>query len=314
MAYVASYKILTLAMNKVLITGASGLIGTRLTELLLQREYGVSHLSRSKKQGIKTFVWDVEKGELDPEALQDVDTVIHLAGEGVADKRWTKKRKQQILESRTRSTALLVKHLNENQSVKTLICASAIGYYGFNSGDAELNEESPAGNDFLAQVVKQWESQADKIKNKRLVKIRIGIVLSHNGGAFVEMTRPIRFGFGAPLGTGTQQISWIHIDDLCKMFIYVMEHEQMKGAYNATGPYAVTNKELTQKIAHALHKPLWLPPVPAFVLKMMLGEMADIVLNGSVVSSEKIQQAGFKFKFSDLDSALKDLLQQSSML
>ncbi|HEY3430174.1 MAG TPA: TIGR01777 family oxidoreductase [Cyclobacteriaceae bacterium] len=297
-------------MNKVLITGASGLVGTRLTEILLQRGHQVSHVSRSKKQSVKTFVWDVEKGKIDSEAFKDVDTIIHLAGEGVAEKRWSKRRKQEILESRTKSTALLARHLAENQHVKTVICASAIGYYGFDKADAELTEESPAGNDFLAQVVNQWEQEADKIRDKRLVKFRIGIVLSHRGGALVEMTKPIRWGLGAPLGTGHQYISWIHLDDLCNMFMFAIENQGINGVYNATGPYAVTNKELTKKIAQALHKPLWLPPVPAFVLKIIIGEMADVVVSGSVVSSKKIQETGFKFMFPVLERALENLLEE----
>jgi uncharacterized protein (TIGR01777 family) len=298
-------------MSKILITGASGLIGTQLTHMFLQRGHEVSHLGRSKKSGnVPSFTWDVERGVIDDEAFKNVDTVIHLAGAGVADKRWTEKRKREILQSRTQSTALLARYLEKNQHVKTVVSASAIGYYGFGFDDQEFTEESKAGSDFLAQVVKAWESEVDKISRKRVVKLRIGIVLSAEGGALKEMATPVRLGVGAPLGSGKQQISWIHIHDLCRMFMQAAEDHTMHGAYNATGPYAITNKELTQAIAKQLRKPLWLPAVPAFVLKIMIGEMADIVLSGSKVSSQKIRQAGFTFQYPTLEGALADLLKR----
>ena len=296
-------------MNKILITGASGLIGTRLTEMLVKLGHEVSHLGRTKKEDkVPSFLWNVDRGIIDDQALKGVDTVIHLAGAGVADHRWTKKRKQEILESRTRSTALLARYLAQNQNVKTVVSASAIGYYGFGLTDKEFVEESNPGNDFLAQVVKTWEGEVDNIQNKRVVKLRIGIVLSEKGGALKEMMLPIRWGLGTPLGTGKQYISWIHLDDLCRMFVKAVENSSMNGVYNATGPYAVTNFELTRAIAKALHKPLWLPSTPAFVLSILVGEIADIVVNGSVVSSKKIQQTGFEFLHQTLDKALKDLL------
>ncbi len=295
-------------MSKILITGASGLVGTRLTEMLIQQGHEVAHLGRTKREGkIPSFVWDVDHGIMDEQALKAVDTVIHLAGAGVADERWTEKRKQEILGSRIKSTALLASYLGKNQNVSTVVSASAIGYYGFGLGDAEYTEESNPGNDFLAKVVEAWEGEVDKIQNKRVVKLRVGIVLSEKGGALKEMASPIRWGVGAPLGTGKQHMSWVHIDDLCRMFIKAVEDYTMKGAYNATGPYSVTNDELTRAIAMTLHKPLFLPSIPAFVLNILVGEMAVIVLNGSIVSSKKIQQTGFKFQFSNLNQALVDL-------
>lgn len=253
-------------------------------------------------------MWNVEKGMIEEDAFDGVDAVVHLAGAGVADQRWTKKRKQEILESRTKSTALLAHHLENYPRVKAVVSASAIGYYGFGLTDKEYTEESNPGTDFLASVVSAWEGEVDKIQNKRVVKMRVGIVLSEKGGALKEMMKPIQWGVGAQLGTGKQYMSWIHLDDLCRMFMRAVEDQTMRGAYNATGPYAVTNKELTRALAKALHKPLWLPPVPKFVLKIVVGEMADIVLNGSIVSSKKIQQAGFTFQFNSLEEALNDLL------
>ncbi|MFM9839885.1 MAG: TIGR01777 family oxidoreductase [Cyclobacteriaceae bacterium] len=298
--------------HKILITGASGLIGSRLTELLLRKGHHVSHLGRSKRVGsVSSFVWDVEKKSIDLQALEGVDTIINLAGAGVADKRWTTQRKKEILESRTHSTQLLFETLkNQKHSVKTLVGASAIGYYGFGLHDEVFTEESNAGNDFLASVTKQWEEETDRIASLgvRLVKLRIGIVLSEKGGALIEMAKPIRLGVGSPLGTGQQYLSWIHIDDLCAMFIKAMEDEKMQGAYNAVGNGWITNEELTKAIARVLKKPLWLPTVPAFAMKIVLGEMADIVLNGSKISSEKIQKTGFQLKYAEVDGALRNLL------
>ncbi len=297
--------------NNILITGASGLVGTRLTELLLNKGYSVSHLGRSKKEGlVKTFVWDINHSIIESGALNSIHTIIHLAGAGVADKRWTKERKQEILESRTKSSALLYNELKNSQhSVTSFISASAIGYYGFEDNKNLLTELSDPGNDFLAQVTKEWEQEVDKISSLgiRVVKLRIGIVLSEKGGALKQMALPIKLFAGSPLGTGQQPLSWIHLDDLCAMFIKAVDDDQLKGAYNATGLYAVTNQEMTKAIAKVLNKPLFLPAVPAFALKIMLGEMADIVLNGSKVSSEKIQHAGFKFQFANLEDALNDL-------
>ena len=298
-------------MNNILITGASGLIGTRLTEMLLLKGHQVSHLGRSKKSGsIKSFTWNVDLQQMDENALQGIDTIIHLAGAGVADKRWTEKRKQEILESRTRSTQLLFYALKKgNHQVTTFVSASAIGYYGFESNE-ELTEKSLAGNDFLANVTRHWEEEVGKIEslNIRVAKIRIGIVLSEKGGALKEMMLPVKFFVGAPLGSGNQYLSWIHIDDLCSMFCKAVEDKNMRGAYNGVGTHPVTNRALTRAIAKVLGRPMFLAPIPNFIMKVIIGEMADIVLGGSKVSSSKIQQAGFSFQFDTLDKALRDLL------
>jgi uncharacterized protein (TIGR01777 family) len=299
-------------VKKILITGASGLVGRRLTELLLQKGYQVFHLGRSNKGGsVPAFIWDVEKKKMDSAALADVDTVIHLAGAGVADKRWTNDRKKEILESRTKSTALLFQALKtEKHHVTTFISASAVGYYGFGLSDEVFTEESKSGSDFLANVTRQWEEEVEKISvlGIRVVKLRIGIVLSEKGGALAEMAKPIKLGVGSSLGSGKQYLTWIHLDDLCAMFAKAIDDQQMRGVYNAVGPQWVTNIEMTKSIARVLKKPLWLPPIPNFVMKIVLGAMADMVLNGSKISAEKIQRAGFQYKFTNLDEAVKDLL------
>lgn len=297
--------------KKILITGASGLVGTRLTEMLLEKGHHVSHVGRTKKSGrVLSFVWDVEKNEIEQEALVGVDTIIHLAGAGVAEKRWNENRKKEILVSRTKSSALLYQTLNKgNHGVKTFVSASAIGYYGFCLDERIFTEDSKPGSDYLAQVTKQWEESVDPISELgiRVTKLRIGIVLSNKGGALQEMAKPIRYGVGAALGSGNQYLSWIHIDDLCALFVKAAEDEKMHGAYNAVCD-CVTNKEITKSIAHILKKPLWLPPVPAFMMRIIIGEMAMIVVNGSKVSSDKIRATGFVFQYTDLEKALVDLL------
>jgi uncharacterized protein len=301
-------------VGKILVTGATGLIGSRLLPMFRERGHDVAHIGRQKTETEHAgFIWDIQKHYLDPRALENVDTIIHLAGAGIADKPWTEARKREILESRTHSTRLLFQELKKrNHQVKTFVAASAIGYYGFESGERMLTETDPPGNDFLADVVRKWEAEVDQIETLgvRVVKVRIGIVLSNDGGALKEMAKPVRFSVGAPLGKGTQGISWIHIDDLCRIFVHVVENSELTGAFNGAGPYPVTNRELTEAIAKTLGKRILLPPVPAFVMRLLLGEMADLVLKGSRVSSQKIQDTGFRFQFNTLESALSDLLKK----
>lgn len=301
--------------NNVLITGGTGMIGQRLTQMLQDKGYEVAHLSRSRSndQPVKTFVWNIQRREIEPEALQWANYVVHLAGAGVADKRWTKSRKEIILKSRTESTHLLhetIANLGEHQ-IKAFISASAIGIYGTDTGSATLYESSPQGDDYLADVVKKWEAGVDEIKrlNIRTAKLRIGVVLSKEGGALPRIVQPIRLGAGAPLGSGQQYISWVHQDDLCQLFVYALEHENIEGVYNAVAPRPVTNEELTKRAAKTLHKPLFLPNVPAFAIRLAFGEMASIVLGGNRVSSKKLEEEGFSFQYAHIDKALADLLQ-----
>lgn len=298
--------------KNILITGASGLIGKELTALLQTKDYVVSHLGRkNNNKNIPSFVWDINKQHVDPKAMQSSSVVVHLAGAGVAEKRWTTERKKEILESRTLSTRLLCNSLKEgNHAVDTVVCASAIGFYGFHDESNALHEDDKPGFDFLADVVKQWEKEADAIATLgiRLVKIRIGVVLSKDGGALKEMAKPVKFFVGSPLGSGEQYISWIHINDLCAIFLKAIEDNSMHGAYNAVAPNPVTNRTLTQYIATTLHRPLLLPAVPGFALKLILGEMADLVLRGSNVSAQRILNTGFTFQYTNAEEAVKNLL------
>ncbi len=300
--------------HHILITGASGLIGKELTSLLLQQGHEVTHLGRSKREGqVASFTWDVDKQQIDERAFEGVDTIIHLAGAGIADKRWTPSRKQEILESRTLSTRLLYQELQRGKhEVKTVISASAIGYYGFDGSTHIFTEDSKPGTDFLAQVTQQWEQEVDAIATLgiRVVKIRIGIVLSTSGGALKEMMQPIKLYVGSPLGKGNQLMSWIHMDDLAALFVAAVEDGSLRGAYNGVAPHPVTNKQFTTLVAQYLKKPLWLPAVPEFVMRIILGEMADLVLRGSNVSSKKVERAGFSFQYETLERALENLLRR----
>jgi len=299
-------------MGRILITGGTGLIGGRITKILRDSGEEVAYLSRtpSHVSKIPAYAWDIEKQEIDPACLENTETIIHLAGAGVADKRWTPERKEVILQSRTKSTALLHKLLSENEhTIKTVVCASAIGYYGYQNGEWKTEEAEPA-SDFLADVTKAWEDASDRLAETgvRLVKIRIGIVLTMEGGALKELARPIQWWAGAPLGSGNQYMSWIHINDLCNMFVHALKNEDMSGPYNGVSPNPVTNAEFTKEVARILNKPLILPNVPPFALRMLVGEMAEMLLGGSRISSEKIAETGFQFKFPLLPDALADLL------
>jgi uncharacterized protein (TIGR01777 family) len=298
--------------NSVLITGASGLIGKHLTRHLLQKGCRVAHLGRSEGKGtVQTFTWDPYKGKMDSGVLEGKDTVIHLAGANVAAKRWSSSHKREVLESRVKPTAFLRAKLKEiSPGVKTVVVASAIGIYGYNLSDEWYTEDSPLGKDFLADVVKQWEGEADEITllGIRVVKIRTGIVMTPEGGALREMMRPMGWGIGAPLASGRQWVSWIHRDDLCGIFASAVEQGHWSGTYNAAAPNPVTNEELTKALAKAMHRKIILPAVPAPVLRLLLGEMAELVIHGSRVASHKVQKAGYRFQYPDIQETLRQLI------
>lgn len=303
--------------ERVLITGGTGLVGRKLSEILLQEGYQVSFLSRSKKSipNVEVFQWDIYKDSIEQRAIETADYIVHLAGAGVADHRWTESYKKEILESRLLSTQLLHKSIqNASKKPKAFLAASAVGIYGFDSGTNLLNEDSPQGTDFLAEVTKKWEKETSKIKELgvRTSIFRIGIVLSTEGGALAKMMQPIEFFVGAALGSGKQYMSWIHIEDLARMFLFGIKNSEVEGVFNAVGNLPATNTEFTQALAKILKKPLFLPNVPSFVLKVMLGEMSAMVIGGNRVSNKKILEAGFKYKFNTLEEALQDLLQKKT--
>lgn len=296
--------------KKILITGATGLVGTELKKHLLSKGYEVNTLSRKKDNNPNNFVWDVYKETIDADCLNGVDAIIHLAGEPVADKKWTDERKKQIIDSRVKSTELLFKTIKSkpDNQLKSFISASAVGFYG-DCGDEILTEESPNGYGFLAECCKLWEDAVDQGKklSLRIVKLRTGIVLSNHGGALPQLDKPVKLFAGAALGTGKQWTPWLHIDDMVEMYIEAIENFKMENCYNACAPFPVTNKALTKAIAKQLHRPVWPFNVPKKALELLLGERVEAVLMSNNTSAQKILDTGFKFKFTHLEDALEDL-------
>ncbi len=298
-------------MKKILITGGSGLVGSRLTEILIEKGYHVAHLGRKEgeKRGVKTYRWDYKSGYLDVKAFDDVDYVVNLAGANVGDGRWTESRKKELYDSRVQSTGLLYETIEKNNiSIKKVISASAVGYY--DSAPDLMTEDKPAGKVFLAKVCADWEAEAQRFDSIHipLCIFRIGIVLSPKGGFVAEMAKPIKLGFGAALGNGNQLISWLHIDDLCAMLLRAIENESLVGVYNAVSPEPDSNKEITKAIAKHMGKPLWLPNVPAFVLKILFGGFSYELLVNHNISARKIVNTGFEFKYPDLETTLNNVL------
>ena len=305
-------------MQTVLITGGTGMVGTSLTELLLSKGYQVIILTRkpqaSNVPNLTYAVWDIAKGYIDPLAIGKADTIVHLAGAGVADKRWSEKRKQEIVDSRVMSGALIVKYLTEiPHQVKAVVAASAIGWYGPDTAKSLQHgfvETDPVDGAFLGDTCKRWEESVKPLETLgiKLVSLRIGIVLNKQRGALAEFIKPAQFGLATIFGTGSQMVSWIHYKDLCKMILFGIESASLKGIYNAVSPDPISNKDLIIAITKKL-RGFYLPiPVPAFVLKIMLGEMSIEILKSAKVSSNKIENAGFKFDYPTLHTALNDLL------
>jgi len=299
--------------KRILITGGSGAIGTSLTQLLLQKGYEVAHLGRSVKQSqIKTFLWNPDRNEIDPRAIEGVDVIIHLAGAGIADKRWSEKHKEEILKSRTHSARLLTDLLKAQRNrVSTFISASGINYYGLGTAPpGGFRENDLPGDDFMARVSSAWESEVDRINDPaiRRVIIRTGVVLTKKGGALETLAMPVRFYVGAPLGSGSQMFNWIHIDDLCRIYLKAIEDPDMRGVYNGVAPHPVSNRELTRELSRVLKRPLWMPGIPAFAVRLVAGEVAEVVLKGDRISSRKIEDTGFQFQYTNIDAALRDLL------
>lgn len=294
---------------KVLITGGSGLIGNRITQLLLKKNIDVAHLTRyrNSKSGVKTYEWDWENGTLDPKCFESVTHIIHLAGAGIAEKAWTTKRKRFLVKSRVHTTRLLFNHIHSIKNLEAFISASGIGYYGALNSNQTFSEEDLPHNDFIAKCCTQWEKSADLFEgHTRVVKLRTGVVLDKNSGAIPKMTSSIKIGMGAPLGNGEQYIPWIHIDDIANLYIYALE-SNIQGVFNAVSNQHVTNKEFTLELATSLKKKIRLKKVPRFIINTIYGEMADLVLKGAKVDNQKLLETGFKFEFPTLKKALENI-------
>ncbi|MBI9052634.1 MAG: TIGR01777 family oxidoreductase [Bacteroidales bacterium] len=298
-------------MKNIIITGGSGLVGMHLSEKLRKKGYNVFVFSRSKKNvSESTSYWDYKNNIINKDILQKANYIVHLAGVNISSKRWTTHRKKDIVESRVKTAEFLLNSIDQaNNSLESFISASAVGYYGAVTSNNIFTEEDNSASDFLGVTCKEWEQTVDKFKalGIRTVKLRTGIVLAKEGGALPKMIPPIKLGIGSAIGSGKQYMPWIHIDDLCDIYIKAIEDENMQGVYNAIAPEYVNNFEFTRSLAKVLKKPFWFPQLPSVLMKLLFGEMANILLKGSRVSSEKILKSGFEFKYRNLKDALQSL-------
>jgi uncharacterized protein (TIGR01777 family) len=300
-------------MAIILISGGTGLVGKALTKRLITEGHEVRILSRNPKSEdkIKSFYWNVEKNEIDEKAFDGVEHIVHLAGSGIADKRWTNERKQDIIDSRANSMKLITDVVKKkNIQLKSFVGASAIGIYGMITSEKIFSESDKGTNDFLTQSCTQWENSYQEIQslsNKSCI-IRIGVVLSKDGGALKRLLPLFQLGLGSAVGSGKQYMPWIHINDLVSIFHEALFNSNYSGIYNAVSAEETTNQSFSKQLAKSLSKPFFLPNVPAFALKLMFGEMANVLLEGSRVSNQKLINNGLKFKFRTLSEALVDII------
>jgi len=302
-------------MKKVLITGASGAIAKALSKELKNKGfeiYGLSRSGRNQPFFDAVFKWDINAGTIDWEPKSAPDVVVHLAGSGIADKPWTKARKKEILHSRTLSLDLLKAFFEKRGlTINVLVSGSAVGWYGTAADDVLHTETEPAASDFLGQTCLEWEAAADRWENwaERIVKIRTGIVLDGQSGALPKLITPVKWYAAAYLGSGKQQMPWIHIEDLCRIVLTAIEDTRWQGPLNAVATENCTNKQFTSTLCHVLKRPFWAVGVPSILLKIILGERSSLVLSGLRISNFKIRQLGFKFRYTSLKDALMNLIE-----
>ncbi len=292
---------------KVLITGASGLLGKALQKSFAEKGYEMLLASRQEPKDEQHIQWDIENGFAEPERLEGIDAVVHLAGENVAGFRWNDEKKKAIRDSRVLGTRSVVEAISKlNKKPKVLVAASAIGFYG-ERGDEEVTESSTAGDNFLAEVGKAWESESRRAEDAgiRTVLLRTGIILSKEGGALATMLTPFKLGVGGVVGSGKQWMSWISLDDEMAIINFAIENENLRGAVNAVSPNPVTNEEFTKTLGEILYRPTFLP-LPEFAVSMLFGEMGDALLLASTkVLPKRLEDAGFEFKYPELKAALE---------
>ena len=294
---------------KILITGGSGTLGSALTQKLLKNNIEVVHLTREKnsKNDVKNYLWDWSKNEIDENCLIGVTHIVHLAGAGIAEKAWTKRRKNIIVKSRVLTARLLLSKINAlDLKLSAFISASAVGYYGAQISEKTFTETDKSYEDFMGNCCKQWENAADKFNPiTRVSKFRLGVILDKNSGALFKIARMVKNRIGSPLGNGKQYMPWIHLEDAVNLFYFAIMNNEIKGTFNAVSQEIITNKELTFKIGKVLNRKIWMPNVPSFVLKFIYGEMSDTILKGVKVSNEKIKSLKLNFKYEKVDEALR---------
>lgn len=298
-------------MSIVLITGGSGLIGKRLTLKLQQAGHTVRWLGRSGSDpATGRFNWDIHQGTVDARALVGVDHIVHLSGAGIADKRWTDTRMKELYASRGGAARLLLGAVRaEGAKPLSFISASGVGYYGAITSDHVFTEEDPPAQDTIGALTQDWELAADTWSDQcRVVKLRTPVVLAREGGALPKLSAPAKWGLSAPLGRGSQWMPWVHVDDLVNAYATAIERSDMSGAYNVVAPEQPDNRAFMRAVAHALHKPFFLPAVPAFALRISLGELSSVLLEGSRASQERLLRTGFVFRYPELGIALRDTL------
>jgi hypothetical protein len=297
--------------KNVLLTGGTGFVGKELTKMLINNGYTVAILSRSKRENTETifyYTWDVEKQTIEKEAVLNADYIIHLAGANIAEKRWTNKRKEEVLNSRQQSAQLIYSVLKKNdKKIEAFISASAIGIYGAVNGEEICNENTAFDDDFLGLTCQKWEAAVDQFEKLgiRTVKVRTGLVLGKNEGLLSQLSPIFKFRLGAALGSGKQYMPWVHVLDLCEIYLKAIQNSKMKGPYNAAINDNTTNTIFSNTLAKVYGYKIWLPNVPGFIIQLLMGEMSIIVLTGRRVSSDKLEEVGFHFKYRSLEETLR---------
>jgi uncharacterized protein (TIGR01777 family) len=300
--------------KNVLLTGGTGFVGKELTKLLINSGYTVSILSRSKRENTATifyYTWDIQKQTIEKEAVLNADYIIHLAGANIAEKPWTSKRKEEIINSRQQSAQLIYSVLKKNdKKLDAFVSASAVGIYGAVNGEEICTESTAVGEDFLGLTCQKWEAAADQFEKLgiRTVKVRTGLVLGKDDGFLNKLTPIFKWRLGSALGSGKQYMPWIHVEDLCAIYLAALKNPNMDGAYNAAISDSTTNADFSKTLAKVFGYKIWLPNVPGFLIKMVLGEMSKIVLTGRRVSSNKVEELGFQFKHTNLEDTLRKCL------
>ncbi len=297
-------------MATILITGGTGLIGSALSEKLISSGHDVRILSRHPKSTgtIKAFAWNVGSGIIDEAAFNGIDHIVHLAGSGIADKRWTNERKKDLIDSRVESMKLITDIVREkNIRLKSFVGASAIGIYGMETSEKIYTETDKGTQDFLAHICEVWENSYKEIESfsEKATILRIGVVLSEKGGALKRLLPLFKFGLGSAVGSGKQYMPWIHLDDMVSVIYEALFNPKFKGTYNAVAPEHITNREFSKKLAKSLSRSFFMPNVPGFLMKLVFGEMANVLLEGSRVSDQKLLNTGFSFKYPEISGALK---------